>query len=649
MSSKDEKFSVQDDNEFTDPSSIHDLGEEFLKTFCRKAVMSFFKEYGLVSHQINSYNEFIKNGLQTAFDSFGVTKGEGQWRYASMRFGQVTLDKPSFFAGERGDVQDMLPWHAKLQNMTYSPWMKVNVNFSGNFKTRREQFIQKEVLIEETTDIILGRIPLMVKSDLCWMKGAEKGDCDFDHGGYFSIKGAEKVSLKLSYFSLTMLLHVIPCGLTNFLYTSQMMITLKFTEKRILPILVHGIVELVGTEEEEDCCTAWEKPIKFIHCELDMSFLLGLSCGIIPSHLQTMTMQGWVLYQSQKHSPQAIGFPTTNPNIRVDTLLQQLFYPQRPLFWILISDCLGRPEDSLVMNQASLECGVFRSESYKAEVDNKDIQVKSRPSDDMLNFGKIQSKSGDIVIGKYAEIGADHSIKLKHTERGLVLKVLLSSNDDGKNFAVVSIRQSVHSACLGDKFSSMHGQKGVLGFLEQTPAQLLEAALGKGACDGLMSYATPFATSTVVRSLIFTWITFYQQFIHMSEDKVKFRNTGSFQPLTGRPVADRKRFGGIEFGEMKCDCLIAHGASGNLHERLFKLSDTYQMHLQKMQECCKCDPTSGGWWVQGPYCRICNSADDIIKANVPYGAKLLSQELSFSMGITLKFDTQLSGVSMAAV
>ncbi|KAL9442878.1 hypothetical protein AB3S75_016275 [Citrus x aurantiifolia] len=200
-----------------------------------------------------------------------------------------------------------------------------------------------------------------------------------------------------------------------------------------------------------------------------------------------MTMQGWVLYQSQKHSPQAIGFPITNPNIRVDTLLQQLFYPQRSLFWTLISDCLGRPEDSLVMNQASLECSVFRSESYKAEVDNKDIQVKRHPSDNMLNFGKIQ------------KIGADHSIKLKHTERGLVLKVLLSSTDDGKNFAVVSIRQSVnmvHSPCLGDKFSSMHGQKGVLGFLEQTPAQLLEAALGKGACDGLMRYATPFATST---------------------------------------------------------------------------------------------------------------------------------------------------------
>jgi DNA-directed RNA polymerase-4/5 subunit 2 len=40
----------------------------------------------------------------------------------------------------------------------------------------------------------------MVKSDLCWMKEAEKGDCDFDHGGYFLIKGAEKVSLNNSLF-----------------------------------------------------------------------------------------------------------------------------------------------------------------------------------------------------------------------------------------------------------------------------------------------------------------------------------------------------------------------------------------------------------------------------------------------------------------
>lgn len=271
-------------------------------------------------------------------------------------------------------------------------------------------------------------------------------------------------------------------------------------------LLDKGIIEFIGTEEEEDCCTAWgikflladiegKQPMKYTHCELDMSFLLGLSCGIIPFANHDHARR--VLYQAQKHSQQAIGFSTTNPNIRVDTLSHQLHYPQRPLFRTMISDCLGKPgyplghnavlpkpelfngqnaivavnvhlgynqEDSLVMNRASLERGMFRSEhirSYKAEVDNKELTDKRRKSEDSITFGKIQSKigrvdsldddgfpfiganmqSGDIVIGKCAESGADHSVKLKHTERGMVQKVVLSSNDEGKNFAVVSLRQ----------------------------------------------------------------------------------------------------------------------------------------------------------------------------------------------------------------
>lgn len=34
----------------------------------------------------------------------------------------------------------------------------------------------------------------MVKSNLCWLNILDKTDCHFDYGGYFVIKGAEKVN-----------------------------------------------------------------------------------------------------------------------------------------------------------------------------------------------------------------------------------------------------------------------------------------------------------------------------------------------------------------------------------------------------------------------------------------------------------------------
>ncbi|PRQ32065.1 putative DNA-directed RNA polymerase [Rosa chinensis] len=199
-------------------------------------------------------------------------------------------------------------------------------------------------------------------------------------------------------------------------------------------LLGNGIIELIGAEEEEDCCTAWDvrhlfmedngkSAVKYTHCELDLSFLLGLSCGIIPFSNHDHGRR--VLYQSQKHSQQVIGFSTTNPNHRVVTLSHQLCYPQRPLFCNMISDCLGQPgnpvshnrvmskpqyfngqnaivafnvhlgynqEDSIVMNRASVQRGMFKSEhirSYKAEAENKFSSGKRRNPDDCINFGKI--------------------------------------------------------------------------------------------------------------------------------------------------------------------------------------------------------------------------------------------------------------------
>ncbi|KAG8375443.1 hypothetical protein BUALT_Bualt10G0100500 [Buddleja alternifolia] len=1177
----DIEFDYSDSDDELD-GSLQELGEGPLRNFCKKASTGFFEQYGLISHQINSYNDFIKHGIQQVFDSIGEIviepgydpskKGDGDWKRAAIKFGKVTLERPLFWTGEKfssvdgaKDYLKLYPRHARLQNMTYSSRIKVETHVevyteglsrSDKFKTGVDRYVEKSLLNEYHSEVNFGRLPVMVKSDLCWMNESDKKDCEFDQGGYFVIKGAEKtfiaqeqiclkrlwvakdpawtiayrpvskrkrVYVKLvpkvegvvggekiltAYFSVTeipiwilffaldvpndrevvklinldtedstitniliasihdadkkcegfrkrgntlkhikdlmqncrfpptesveeclanylfpnlktlaqkarFLSYMVKCLLEAYrgrrkvdnrddfknkrvelageLLERELKVHIKHAERRMVkalqrdlykdrelhsidqyldasvitnglsrafstgawchpfkrmerisgvvatlrrtnplqatsdmrktrqqvsytgrvgdaryphpshwgkicflstpdgencglvknlaslglvsttvleqesllrkfhecgmeklvddtsssleekhkifldgdwvgickdsssfvaklrrkrrkmevpyqveikrdhhhkevrifadagrilrPLLVlqnlkkirdlkgdysfqslldNGIVELIGTEEEEDCKTAWgirylfsagkeNPPAKYTHCELDSSFLLGLSCGIIPFANHDHARR--VLYQSEKHSQQAIGYTTTNPNIRTDTNTHQLYYPQRPLFRTMLSDCLGKSkysdhhkgmvphpeffngqcaivavnvhlgynqEDSLVMNRASLERGMFRSEhirSYKAEVDNSEAPGKKLKPEDLISFGKMQSKigrvdsldddgfpyvganlqTGDIVIGKHAASGNDHSIKLKHTERGMVQKVLLSANDEGKNFAVVSLRQ-VRSPCLGDKFSSMHGQKGVLGFLEsqenfpftrqgivpdivinphafpsrQTPGQLLEAALGKGvALGGGLKYATPFTSPSVdditaqlhrlgfsrwgdervydgrtgekVQSLIFMGPTFYQRLTHMAEDKVKYRNTGPVHPLTRQPVADRKRFGGIKFGEMERDCLIAHGAAANLHERLFTLSDSSQMHI-----CRKCKnmanviqrPVLGGRKIRGPYCRFCESVEDVVRVNVPYGAKLLCQEL-FSMGISLKFETEL--------
>jgi DNA-directed RNA polymerase beta subunit len=262
-------------------------------------------------------------------------------------------------------------------------------------------------------------------------------------------------------------------------------------------LMDQNIIELIGVEEEEDIRCACgvrdllsgdkkEGLLYYTHCELDPSFVLGLSCGIIPFANHNAARR--VLMQAEKLSQQAIGYSSTNSQYRADTLFHQLYYPQRPLFKTVVSDCLGkkdhtRPEyfngqnaivsvsvhqgfnqeDSLVFNRASLERGMFRTlhfRSYKAQTQNKEVtrRLKNR---EKIDFGKTQSKkglvdsldvdgltyvganlrSGDIVIGKVSESGEDHSVKLMHTEKGHVEKVVLSANDDGNNYAVVTLRQ----------------------------------------------------------------------------------------------------------------------------------------------------------------------------------------------------------------
>ncbi|XP_042754218.1 DNA-directed RNA polymerases IV and V subunit 2 [Lactuca sativa] len=152
-----------------DAPSVKDFDESFLKKFCKKASTSFFKHYGLISNQINSYNDFTNVGIQNVFDSIGdimvepgfdpSKKRDNEWRYASIKFGKVTLERPRYIAAEGGDESVVyLPRHARLQNMTYSSRMQVQFKLqvytqelarSDKFKTGKETYVEKKILENE--------------------------------------------------------------------------------------------------------------------------------------------------------------------------------------------------------------------------------------------------------------------------------------------------------------------------------------------------------------------------------------------------------------------------------------------------------------------------------------------------------------------
>lgn len=109
-------------------------------------------------------------------------------------------------------------------------------------------------------------------------------------------------------------------------------------------------------------------------------------------------------------------------------------------------------------------------------------------------------------------------------------------------------------------------------------------------------------------------------------------SNGPIVMLTRQPSEGRSKNGGLRLGEMERDCLIGHGISEFLKEKMLDTSDNYRLFI-----CKNCGLTANANPAKNIYkCNHCKLSTDIVQIRIPYAFKLLSQEL-YTMNIKLGF------------
>ncbi|XP_064401799.1 DNA-directed RNA polymerase I subunit RPA2-like isoform X3 [Halichondria panicea] len=316
-----------------------------------------------------------------------------------------------------------------------------------------------------------------------------------------------------------------------------------------------------------------------------------------------------------------------------------------------------------------------------------------KEGDPYYSYFDLDTKSSRLSRYKSMEPAFVDQVKLLGTETG----------DSPLQKAFIKLR-ICRNPIIGDKFASRAGQKGIcsqrwpsesMPFTESgmvpdiifnphgfpsrmTIGMMIEMMAGKSSSlHGLCHDCTPFKFSEKDPAVdhfgkllvkagynyfgnerlysgingrefeadIFMGVVYYQRLRHMVSDKFQVRTTGPIDILTHQPVQGRRRAGGIRFGEMERDSLLAHGASFLLQDRLLNCSDKSFCRICK--ECGsivspmldKAPPTISALSDVQPEwrCRMCQDKGQIDIISVPYVFRYLVAELA-AMNIKVQLE-----------
>ena len=497
-----------------------------------------------------------------------------------------------------------------------------------------------------------------------------------------------------------------------------------------------GVIEYLDAGEEENTLVAFsEEDLTSEHTHLEIAPLnmLSLCTSLVPFGNFS---PGARLSVGSKNQKQALGLYASNFAIRMDMDVNVLHNPQMPItqsimhdlsnyqqhpagqnIVVAVIDYLGyNMDDAIVVNKASIERGFARNSYYRPvsaeelrysgglmdEISIPDKDTKGYRSekdyryleDDGIIYPEAEIREGDVVIGKTSpprflssldeynlslSIRRESSVALKHGEQGIVDLVLISENKEGSKLIQVRVRDQKIPE-IGDKFTSRHGQKGVIGLVipqsdvpftasgitpdlifsphgipsRMTISHLIELIAGKtGSLSGRYIDGTTFnsepqdalrkellslgfrengtetmynpRTGKQMKAKIYIGSMYYLRLKHMVSNKIHSRALGPVQLLTRQPTEGRAKEGGLRLGEMEKDTFIAHGASLLLKER-------FDSDKTIVPVCEKCGLTAiYDEYKNHHYCPICGDSE-INNIEISYAFKLILDEFK-SLGI----------------
>jgi len=185
-----------------------------------KIIETYFKDNkeNLVSHHLDSYNDFMEYGIQKIFKENNPfryiepdtedSKGNVEiLMYLGGKDGsKIYFGKPVIYDENR--THFMYPNDARLRNMSYGTTIHYDVDIDVITKKGQED---ENIETREITKVYLGKFPIMLKSKLCILHGLDPnvcynmGECRNDYGGYFVIDGKEKMIIPQETFADNML------------------------------------------------------------------------------------------------------------------------------------------------------------------------------------------------------------------------------------------------------------------------------------------------------------------------------------------------------------------------------------------------------------------------------------------------------------